>query len=240
MHRALDALGAFVRRTGVANALQPHAAEVAALHRPRLYRRQAFMAIDPATRKHLELLRAQGQNPRATLLASLDRCATSMGSRMLARWIVAPLLDRDALNERQECVAALVEEHARRDALRELLDGCFDLERIAQKVRFRRAAPRDLASLRRTLDALRPLPQVAPARLARCSSASPISATFSTICRRTLVDEPPAQLGDGGVIRPDADPELSECVVLRTDVRSKLSELEERERERTGIKTSED
>ena len=233
VHRALDALAAFVKRTGVAGAAH---GDGVALNRPNLYRRQAFMSLDVATRKHLELVRAEGQNPNATLLATLDRCATSMGSRMLARWIVAPLLDRNALAARQECVEVTMREHARRDALRELLKGCFDLERIAQRVRFRRATPRDVGSLRRTLEALQPLSRIAPAVLGvQFERIANFDGLLDDL-RRTLVDEPPALLGDGGAIRPEADAELAECVLLRTDARSRLSELEERERERTGIK----
>jgi DNA mismatch repair protein MutS len=231
MHRVVGALGTFVRRSGIAQDGN------AALRAPQLYRRQAFLAIDPSTRKHLELTRAQGQNPRATLLATLDLCATSMGSRMLARWILAPLLDRDAIRERQGHVAALLGEHASREALRELMKGCFDLERIAQKVRFRRATPRDMASLRRTLELVRPLRQAAPLPIApllqRCGDFEELLADLQS----TLVDDPPAHVGDGGVIRPQADAELAECVALRTDVRAKLLELEARERERTGIKS---
>jgi len=237
IHRALDALGAFVARTGVAGAAQTSAGDRGAgLTAPQLYRRQSFMWLDPATRKHLELVRSQGQNPRATLLATLDRCATAMGSRLLARWIVAPLLDRQALTARQDGVAVLVREHARRDAVRDVLKACFDLERIAQKTRFRRATPRDLASLRRTLDALQPLPRVAPPELAPLLAGI---ADFSSVLEdltQSLADDPPLSVGDGGVIRPEADAELAECVALRTDTRSRLLELEERERERTGIK----
>jgi DNA mismatch repair protein MutS len=229
VHRSLDALGAFIKRTGVTNG-------ESAILQPNLYRCQQFVAIDPATRKHLELTAAQGQNRRATLLATLDACATSMGSRMLARWIVAPLIDRDAIVARQEAVGGLIGEHARRDALRELLRGAFDLERIAQKVRFRRSTPRDLASLRRTLELLRPLRQLS------CPEIAPLlerigdfSATIDDL-RRTLVDEPPALLADGGVIRPEASAELAECIALRSDARAALSALEQRERERTGIK----
>lgn len=235
--RALEALASFVKRTGVANVLRRAHDAHAALKRPELYRRQTFLALDPSTRKHLELTRSQGQNPRATLLATLDRCATSMGSRMLARWISAPLVDRPMLAARQDAVAVLLEEHARREALRELLKGTFDLERIAQKVRFRRALPRDLASLRRTLEGLDPLRRIAPPALVPLIERIADFAELYEDLQRTLVDEPPAQLGDGGVIRPGVDAELAECVNLRTDGRSKLSELEERERARTGIKT---
>jgi DNA mismatch repair protein MutS len=231
MHRAVDALVGFVRRVGVAG--QEHAP----LSAPQFYRHQTILSLDPNTRKNLELTKALGANSKATLLATLDKCATSMGSRMLARWILAPLVERDAIAGRADAVQALIDEHVRRESMQELLRGCFDLERITQKVRFKRAFPRDLASLRRTLEILRPLRQVAPKALA--SHASRI-ADFEDLLgdlQRTLVDDPPAQIADGGVIRPEASPELAECVALRTDARSKLSELEERERERTGIKS---
>lgn len=113
----------------------------------------------------------------------------------------------------------------------------FDLERIAQKVRFRRATPRDLGSLRRTLELLRPLRQSAPPELShRLESAGEFEDLLEDL-RQTLVDEPPATLAEGGAIRPQADAELAECVALRTAARSKISELEQRERDRTGVKT---
>jgi DNA mismatch repair protein MutS len=230
IHRALEALAAFVKRTGVTNGERGPS-------EPHLYRRQQFVALDPATRKHLELTRAQGQNPRATLLATLDLCVTAMGSRMLARWILAPLVDCVAIALRQDAVEALAVEHSGRESLREILKGAFDLERIAQKVRFRRAAPRDLASLRRTLEVLRPLRSAAMPALAPLVERIGDFDDLLADLERTLADEPPAAIGEGGAIRPQSNTELAECVALRTDARSKLSELEQRERERTGIKT---
>ncbi len=230
IHRALDALGAFVRRTGVTNGER-------GLDEPTLYLQQQFLSIDPATRKHLELTQAQGQNRRATLLGTLDLCATSMGSRLLARWILAPLVDREGIGSRHDVVADLLGEHSRRGAIREILKGAFDLERIAQKVRFRRATPRDLASLLRTLEILKPLRQAAFGRLAPLfERIGDFGETIDDL-QRTLVEDPPAQIGEGGAIRPQASPDLAECVGLRSDARSKLSELEQRERERTGIKS---
>ena len=139
---------------------------------PELYRSQEFLVLDPATRKHLELTRAQGLNPKATLLATLDLCATAMGSRMLNRWILAPLIEPGEIARRQDAVAALVAEHERRQSLREVLKGIFDLERIAQKVRFRRASPRDLGSLRRTLAMFGPLREAAVPAIAPLLRAS--------------------------------------------------------------------
>ena len=230
IHRALEALTAFVTRTGVARG-------ESGPNEPELYRRRQFLALDPATRKHLELTRAQGQNPRASLLATLDACASSMGSRLLARWILAPLVEREAITNRQDAVEALLGEHSRRSEIREILKGAFDLERIAQKARFRRATPRDLGSLRRTLEILRPLRQAASPALSPLLSRIADFAEMLDDLQRTLVDEPPASLGESGAIRPEVNAELAECVELRTDARSKLSQLEQRERERTGIKT---
>ncbi len=236
MHRALDALGAFVRRVSV-----QHSA-AASLRDAEFYRQATFLALDPNTRKNLELTKALGANPRATLLATIDRTRTAMGSRLLGRWVLAPLVNAAAINARSDCVEALVRDAARRLALQDVLHGCFDLERIAQKVRFRRVLPRDLASLRRTLalldpiaDALREasLPAGTHAICARVGDYGDVRADLAA----SLVDEPPATLADGGVIRGEASPELAECVALRGDARTRIAQLEERERERSGIKS---
>ena len=236
IHRALDGLVGFVKRTGLRQAQDDTTAREP-LNAPQFYRHRTFLALDPNTRKNLELTKALGANPKATLLATLDKCATSMGSRMLARWILAPLVTAGAILERQRSVRALIDEHVRRESMQELLRGCFDLERITQKVRFKRAAPRDLASLRRTLEIVRPLKQVSPTALAALNERIRDFEEMLADLQSTLVEEPPAQLADGGVIRAQADEELADCVSLRTDARAKLSELEERERERTGIKS---
>lgn len=237
MHRALDAVVGFVRRSGVAPSATGQLPETSTLRPPDFYRYRKFLSLDPNTRKNLELVKALGANPKATLQATLDKCATSMGSRLLARWILAPLVDVETIGKRQDAVAALIAEHVRRESMQELLRGCFDLERIAQKVRFKRALPRDLASLRRTLENLRPLRQITPPALRSYAERMGDFEEMLADLNMTLADEPPAQLFDGGVIRPAANAELAECLSLRTDARAKLSELEERERERTGIKT---
>jgi DNA mismatch repair protein MutS len=236
MHRALDALTTFVRRAGFAHD------GGAALRPPQFYTQATFVALDSNTRKHLELTRALGANPRATLLATVDRARTAMGSRLLGRWILAPLVVRSAIEARADCVEAFVGDAVRRVTLGDLLHRCFDLERIAQKVRFRRALPRDMSSLRRTLSYLDPIAAALdepnlPAPLRAVSARLGDFAELRADLAATLVDEPPATIGDGGVIRPEAAAELAECVSLRGDARSRLAELEERERERTGIKS---
>jgi DNA mismatch repair protein MutS len=229
LHRSLDALGAFVRRVRVGS--------TTILRAPEIYSLRSFVALDPNTRKHLELTKALGANAKATLLATIDRTRTAMGSRMLSRWVNAPLVSAETIGARADSVETFVREAGRRANLQDLLDCCFDLERIAQKVRFRRATPRDLASLRRTLAYLDPIVEVLPPTLAGYAVRI---GDFSTLARdlaAALVDDPPATLIEGGAIRPESNAELSECCALRSDARSRLSALEERERERTGIKS---
>ena len=229
INRALAALGNFVRRAGL---LAPEGS----LRPPEFYRARTFVALDANTRRHLELVKAQGANAKATLVQTQDRCRTAMGSRLLARWIVAPLVDAAAIGERASRVETLAGDYPARAALQELLRGAFDLERIAQKIRFRRALPRDLASLRRTLALLEPLRAALPEPLAAYRARIANLEDVRERLERTLVDEPPATLADGGVVRPDASPEIADCVALRTNARDRLAALEARERERTGIK----
>jgi DNA mismatch repair protein MutS len=155
---------------------------------------------------------------------------------LLARWILAPLVDRAAIGVRADRVQALAANYNARATLQELLAGVFDLERIAQKVRFRRALPRDLGSLRRTLALLGPLRAALPESLAPFRERVGEHADLLGELERTLCDELPATLGDGGVIRPGASPEVGECIALRTGARERMAALEDRERTRTGIK----
>ncbi|GAC1302293.1 MAG: DNA mismatch repair protein MutS [Vulcanimicrobiaceae bacterium] len=229
MRRSLDALGAFVRRVGFNAPSGP-------LRDPEFYRARTFVALDTSTRKHLDLTKAQGQNSKATLLATVDRCKTAMGSRLLARWILAPLVDRMAIEQRADRVAALVGDYPARASLQEHLGGAYDLERIAQKVRFRRALPRDLGSLRRTLALLEPLRAALPAQLAPLAARIGDHADLYALLEGQLCDELPATLADGGVIRPGASHDVRECVELRAESRERIDALERRERERTGIK----
>ncbi|MDE2573238.1 MAG: DNA mismatch repair protein MutS, partial [bacterium] len=230
IHRALDALYAFTARSCLGGA--------EALRSPQAYRAQTFMVIDPASRRNLELTKAVGSNPKATLLATLDRCRTGMGSRLLARWLLAPLVERERIVGRQEAVRSLVEEYPRRASLQEQLERCYDLERLAQRLRIRRVGARDLAALRRTLETLEPLRALAStASLEAMGRRIEGFAALRDDIAATLVDDPPASLADGGAIRGEASAELAECVALRSGARERIAALEERERARTGIKS---
>jgi len=230
MQRSFGALNAFVRRAGLS-------VEGAINREPEFYRAQTFLAVDANTRRHLDLIKASGANPKATLLATVDRCRTAMGSRLLARWILAPLVDPEAIGLRAERVAALGGDYGTRSQLQELLAGSYDLERIAQKIRFRRVLPRDLGSLRRTLGLLGPIRAALPESLATHRERIDLHADVLELLERTLVDDLPATLADGGVIRPNASDDVNECVAQRAEARDRIAALEERERARTGIKS---
>lgn len=202
------------------------------------------MMIDPATRRHLDLVRGSGDDERASLVGVLSRTKTAMGARLLRTWTCAPTLDVVEIRRRQDRIAELVQRPSLRFALQESLAGVGDVQRIAQKIQARRAGPRDAAALRSSLaaaarlrDAIRelrePVWQDAAASLA---AARQIDALFE-ILQRVLVDDPPQTLAEGGAIRADFDGRLRELVDLRSHARERLLELEERTRARTGVRS---
>jgi DNA mismatch repair protein MutS len=207
---------------------------------------RACMMLDPATRRHLDITSGSGENSRASLLGVLARTKTPMGSRLLARWLCAPLVDVERIRSRHDRVESLYDAPAWRVRLQEALAAIADIERIAQKVSARRAGPKDLAALRDSLDGAARLRQVireagakAPALregLAGSIDPAPQEALAGQL-RAALTENPPASVADGGAIRPEHSPELQSLVDLRTRTRDHLLALEERTRGRTGIKS---
>jgi len=201
----------------------------------------AAMTIDAATRRHLDLLTGSGGNAKTSLLAVLTRTRTPMGSRLLAARLCAPLVDATAIDRRLDCVEALVERSGARSVLQDALAAVGDIERIVQKAKARRASPRDLATLRRSLDAARNVEEPAAriehtaAFAAACGAPGPKE--VAALLARALVEEPPPTLADGGAVRPEYDNELREAVELRTRSRDRLLALEAATRARSGIKS---
>ena len=198
------------------------------------------VALDAATRRNLELdTHPSGRNDY-TLLGVLDQTITPMGARALRRWLHRPLREQSVLQLRYQAVQMLIDRR-RHEALREVLRGIGDLERILARVALRSARPRDLSTLR---DGLRAAPLL---RAALHSSDSPLLADLldrlgehaetAAHLGDALLDQPPALLRDGGVIRPAFDPELDELRALSTNADQFLIDLEQREKETTGIAT---
>jgi DNA mismatch repair protein MutS len=258
----LDGLGITERHeaaVGAAGALLRYLAElqpsgVPHLMRPSVESTTATMPLDEMTRRNLELIESlrggsESYNGRAdqersgTLLGVIDRTYTPMGARKLREWILAPLLERAAIDARLDAVAALKERPDIQLALSEALDGVRDVERLAAKAAAGRATPRDLGGLR---DSLARLPNV-EAALRAVSPAGVLASlaadwdSCSDIVadiRQQLVDRPPVAIGDRGegeAIRPGFDRELDELRALRDGGRDGIAQIQAEERNRTGI-----
>ena len=201
------------------------------------------MLIDPASRRHLDLIAGAGDDAKASLFAVLAQTRTSMGSRLLSARLCAPLVDRTAIGERLDAVESLVRRAALRVELQDALRGIGDVERIVRKVRARRASPRDLAGLRRSLQCCGSVADAAArtdrtiASLAERVRGGDAAAAVAGLLESMLVDDPPPTLGDGGVIRPSHGSELADTIALRMGGRDRMLALEAETRSRTGIKS---
>ncbi|KAF1699325.1 DNA mismatch repair protein MutS [Pseudoxanthomonas suwonensis] len=198
------------------------------------------IAMNAATRRHLELdTRVDGQT-RHTLLGVLDSTITPMGGRLLRRWLHRPLRDRGVLGARHHAVATLIEQRADAD-LRDAFRGLGDVERILTRVALRSARPRDLSTLR---DALAMLPGIRQAlapldspRLHALSAELGQHDEIAPLLASAVAPQPPLKLADGGVIAEGYDAELDELRRLSTNADQFLVDLEARERAATGIPT---
>ncbi|WP_243708048.1 DNA mismatch repair protein MutS [Luteimonas arsenica] len=198
------------------------------------------IAMNAATRRHLELdTRIDGEQ-KHTLLGVLDSTVTPMGGRLLRRWLHRPLRDRAVVGQRQHAVAALIDSGSERD-LRERFRGLGDVERILSRIALRSARPRDLSTLR---DALGMLPDVrallSPVdspRLQRLVEGLGEHVAQAALLADALVEQPPVLARDGGVFADGFDTELAELRRLSTNADQFLVDLEAREREASGIPT---
>ncbi len=233
--RAAGAILAYVLQTQ--RTALPHIRPVAG------YATAELMTLDPFTVASLELVRPMrpGQE-RGTLLAALDRSVTPMGRRLLRRWILSPLADRTAIERRLDAVTVLVTDSLRRENVRARLADVHDLERLLGKLGTGRVRPFDLLQLVRSLDASPRLAELLDTGTAsglledigRCVR-EPELGLLSEQFSRLLVDPPPADARDGGIIRPGHSEELDRLRDEARLLRDRLSNLEAEERARTGI-----
>jgi len=209
------------------------------------YRLSERMDLDPFTVRNLELVKPlrEGQE-KGTLLHVLDRTATSMGRRLLHRSILAPLTDQEAIMERLNVVEALAKRELLQQELQEMIKKVHDLERLTGKLGAKRMSPLDLLLLQKTLEQVLPVSEKLAAGLdekvllldrLRETLTDPALAPLCQSLSGMLVDQPPADARDGGLIRSGFDEELDR---LRNEVRalrSQIATLERRERDKTGI-----
>lgn len=198
------------------------------------------IAMNAATRRHLELDTRQDGDTRHTLLGVLDATITPMGGRLLRRWLHRPLRGRAPLRLRQQAVATLIESRAG-DDLRERFRALGDLERILSRIALRSARPRDLSTLR---DGLNLLPDVRTLlspldspRLAELAAELGEHDAHAHLLQAAIVPQPPVLARDGGIFAEGYDAELDELRRLSTNADQFLIDLEAREKAATGIPT---
>jgi DNA mismatch repair protein MutS len=204
------------------------------------YSVDGFMAIDPNTRRSLELTQNLADGGRKhTLLSVLDETVTSMGSRLMRRWIEQPLLELEPIRSRHAAVARMVEANLPRADVRDQLRKIADLERLVSRCATGYATPRDLASLAASLGMVPMLKEVAiPVALGRIAEVLNNFADLRELAMKldqALAPDPPLTLRDGGVIRDGFNEELDRLRRLSRDGKGYIASLETQERETTGI-----
>ena len=211
----------------------------------RYYERRDCLELDAVSVRNLELVDPlfSTEGPQTTLFWTLDACCTPMGKRLLRSQLLRPMQSLDAINARLDAVGEAAADIRRREGLRRAMDGVLDLERLLGRVAMETAGPREVVALRATVARLPGLRSAVSefAAINPTGRWAELAIAFDTlddlheIIARTLVDEPPVALSDGGAIREGVDAELDELRGLSSSGRQRIAAIEERERERTGI-----
>ncbi len=208
------------------------------------YHIHEYLVIDEATKRNLELIsNALDHGRKGTLLDLLDLTVTPMGGRLLKKWILYPLKNLEKINQRLDCVEALVRDGVVRGEIRSTLRRVYDLERLVGRAVMGTANPRDLVALRQSLSRV---PAIREFVAGLCSvgamfrelenSIDPMEELVDLI-ERGIREDCPVQLRDGGIIRQGFNQELDELVAIQKDGRSFIAGVEAKEREQTGIST---
>ena len=197
------------------------------------------MVIDPTTLRNLEVIEAADGGRSGSLLEEIDRTLTAMGGRLIRTWLLRPLLAVERIQDRLDAVEELAFRSTERAKIRETLKSVHDVERLVARAALGTAGPRDLVSLRQSLSVVprvRMLLEPFQAPLNRSLTAELDDlADLRDELDRTLLDEPPVNARDGGVVRDGVDPELDELHSISRGGKQRIAEMEDAERARTGI-----
>ena len=205
------------------------------------YLTSRFMLLDSATRRNLELTETlREKQKRGSLLWVLDKTKTAMGARMLRSYIEQPLIDMREIDERLDAVEALTNEAINRDEIREYLNPVYDLERLLGKISYQSANPRDLIAFRNSLAMMKPIRKVLAAFQGALLSQvrediDPLDDIFSLI-DSAIKEDPPILVREGGIIKDGFDETIDSLRRAKTEGKNWLAQLEEEDRNRTGIK----
>jgi DNA mismatch repair protein MutS len=206
----------------------------------RHFEEQDFLILDPVTLSNLEIVRSRSEGAKRTLFSVIDHTQTTMGARLLRSWLVRPSIERREIETRSTAVAELMDSILR-DKLSSLLKKVSDLERLVGKLNVGTMSPRDLRALKVSIEQ-------APLVNAELTSVDSLLLQVlsenivelpetRSLIDRSINEEPPADLSDGGLIREGFNAELDELRQLAGSVKTSIAAFEQRERDRTGIPT---
>ncbi len=205
------------------------------------YELSEYMIIDASTRKNLELTETlREKNKYGSLLWSIDKTKTNMGARLLRNWICQPLKKVPDIQKRQDAVSELVEKELIRRQLSEKLGTVQDIQRLSTRISNSTATPRDFISLKISLMALPDIMNITKNLennpFINVEAYREEIATYADLINRTIVDNPPIQIKEGGIIKDNVNGELDYFRDLLTGGEEWLKNFEETEKEKTGIK----
>ena len=206
-----------------------------------IYNISKYMSLDISARRNLEITeKMRDKSKKGTLLWVLDKTSTSMGGRLLRRWLNDPLIDTTEINKRLEAVKELKDDIILRGDIIENLKKVYDIERLAGKMAYGNANARDMITLRNSLEKLPELKKV----VANCNSnllkdlyknLDELQDIYKLI-ENSIVDDPPMTIKDGGIIKLGYDEEIDKLKTATTEGKNWIIQLEAEEREKTGIK----
>lgn len=197
------------------------------------------LVMDYETKNHLELVSSQSSNAKAESLWSfMDKCQSAMGSRMLKRWIEYPLIDAEKIAKRQAAVKDLKENFMLRENLKEYLVYVYDMERLASRMAYGNASPRDVLQLVATLEHAKPILDLASSlnSYPEFNDVPDCQELYNEI-KNAIIENPPLTLKEGGVFNDGYNQELDEVRKIAKQGKDFILELEAKERERTGVKS---
>ncbi len=200
-----------------------------------------YMLLDSAARRNLELTETLREKRKSgSLLGVLDKTKTAMGARLMRSFLEQPLIDKDTIEERLDAVEELTAQSLMRDEIREYLNPIYDLERLLGKISYKSANPRDFLALKSSLSMLPHIKTVLSD--ARCAALCRIREQIDTmedivsLIENAILEEPPISIREGGLIKDGFDENVDTLRHARTEGKNWLAELEQADRERTGIR----
>ena len=206
-----------------------------------IYSTTKYMSLDINARRNLEITeKLRDKSKKGTLLWVLDKTATSMGGRLLRRWLNNPLIDYIKINKRLDAVQELKDNIILRGEMTDSLKKVYDIERLAGKISYGSANARDLISLKNSAKQLpeikKVLSEAKSCLLKEMYENLDVLEDVYDLIDKTIVDEPPISVKEGGLIKLGFDEEIDKLKTATTDGKNWIVQLEAEEREKTGIK----